>query len=1211
MTLLRQESNRSTRCHGEQGHAWTEATATCPQHQQRHQQAKCNNTDDSSGTELPLRTPNNCNHDDETRTNSELEQDSFCDETCSKEKDDSKVKVPFQDSKMDRPPELIERRRMSVDTAISTVQGEKESAFSATWWSSSSSSVEIEFERKTKNNSENTMDLENCQSSMKQPQDEEAAEPELSEESILRTKASTHQHENGDGAVHESNKEYSNGPLQVESSVAKFEAYLKAAENKLNACLDEIQYLEKERKPQRNWDLDDDCGEEEDANQQSSERILQDQLSSATLRHVPMQAEFVPPWVFESTAMQPPTASAEEESSRNKCHSSFDGEEGGHGTNQLAENSTTHDVVNVEACLKATDNILKHLRRPVSPSSFAVPRGSPDRSCILSRQLSHLKMPTPQQESHGKFKGGSSHTSVSIKHQLDGFAACVEAAQRKLNSELKELQSAIVLEAADAPEHSPLSYSSGSSTMLERGEALLAEQLSKIRLPLYAAEPHEFSSCIEQRQGTEETLTAADSAELKNQPVDDVTMIEDSPVETLADSNISNRKSRKAGDEVVSLNSSSSDSDCATSFEIHRGESSALDEKSVGVDPGDPGDHGYVLNSDVLASFDEIEETLEACLTEINLRCESSAHTPSCSSSYSPPSCSSASWNGQSTETVDSFEYECSGGDIPNGGEKPSFLLDSSDDDTSVRPAHIDNGSEAAQVEDSEELSNKLSCGSFLPGHSMDMNQMAKTQELDELIWKASNGNTNTHEPEIRLCTTTATHNSSAPSGRLNTQRTINETPRLDYFGTSTERDYVFVEKNDLEGSSILLPDVSSWEFLEDAEHDSHHDDFLQSQKPIILEVDCDEEMRNQVNSGSEYEEVTVSEESRSSSSAGHENRFVPRKIEQMPLFRNRTDSTDLVAALKRRKRWLSQATEMAAVPPVEENSEWDYEEEESSYEEETIEPSFEDPLARALAETREKIASGVLSKRNMMAMQKLHSHQQKHKRTDQEHDRNSSISSDTMSMTFGSFTSRSDGDGPQKTINPIRRPLPSRSHKCWGYLRRHAAQVVRNNLPKARAVMEDSPELTTSRPKMHAAVSLTFLADPLSPATVNRVLCQAWDLLAPGGTLYITHVIHRQAPGRCGRTAGDGANDASVVNSSTCVTSLGPYVPKRMKDWILRVENNVEDSGSCRDVAHRVHELETLQLLNGYKGGGCTYHPQYDRIQRWKGIKPALMTNG
>ncbi|KAL7555669.1 hypothetical protein ACA910_016339 [Epithemia clementina (nom. ined.)] len=166
-------------------------------------------------------------------------------------------------------------------------------------------------------------------------------------------------------------------------------------------------------------------------------------------------------------------------------------------------------------------------------------------------------------------------------------------------------------------------------------------------------------------------------------------------------------------------------------------------------------------------------------------------------------------------------------------------------------------------------------------------------------------------------------------------------------------------------------------------------------------------------------------------------------------------------------------------------------------------------------------------------------------------------------------------------------------------------AQQVRNNVP------------TEYQLDFYPVVSLTFLANPLTPATVQRVLKQSWDILQPGGTLYVCHVIqrredhHQQQEVEQSFSSDENkdisnissatllASDVDLVPAANTVASIEPYIPDHMKEHMTQV--------SVGGVKQRKYEIETLEILQ--RGGhvGATFSNQHDLIHRWRGVKPKM----
>ena len=165
-------------------------------------------------------------------------------------------------------------------------------------------------------------------------------------------------------------------------------------------------------------------------------------------------------------------------------------------------------------------------------------------------------------------------------------------------------------------------------------------------------------------------------------------------------------------------------------------------------------------------------------------------------------------------------------------------------------------------------------------------------------------------------------------------------------------------------------------------------------------------------------------------------------------------------------------------------------------------------------------------------------------------------------------------------------------------------AQHVRNNVPTQHQV------------EHYPIVSLTFLANPLTPATAERVVKQSWEILQPGGTMYVCHVIQRRedkhADQSFSSTAADAKNELGLlgavkpsssldaeelVPSENTLASLEPHIPAHIKDYLRPV--------SVGGVKQRKYEIQTLEILQRGGHTGPTFNNQHDLIQRWVGVKP------
>ena len=129
-----------------------------------------------------------------------------------------------------------------------------------------------------------------------------------------------------------------------------------------------------------------------------------------------------------------------------------------------------------------------------------------------------------------------------------------------------------------------------------------------------------------------------------------------------------------------------------------------------------------------------------------------------------------------------------------------------------------------------------------------------------------------------------------------------------------------------------------------------------------------------------------------------------------------------------------------------------------------------------------------------------------------------------------------------------------------------------------------------------HMVVNLTFLAHPLAPSTVERMMRQAWDMLCPGGKLYVSSIDQK----RHDPTIDRGTNEFSIGET------LQGSIPWPMQAQVKLVEDdrigNEQLSG----------EMETLALLKANPASRQYYERfhqarQEGSVERWEGVKPLL----
>ena len=143
----------------------------------------------------------------------------------------------------------------------------------------------------------------------------------------------------------------------------------------------------------------------------------------------------------------------------------------------------------------------------------------------------------------------------------------------------------------------------------------------------------------------------------------------------------------------------------------------------------------------------------------------------------------------------------------------------------------------------------------------------------------------------------------------------------------------------------------------------------------------------------------------------------------------------------------------------------------------------------------------------------------------------------------------------------------------------------VTNSLPSDKTVLGS-----------HTVVNLTFLAHPLAPSTVERMTRQAWDMLCPGGKLYVTYIDQK----RHDPTIDRGTNEFSIGET------LQGSIPWPMQAHMKLVKGdrigNEQLSG----------EMETLALLKANPASRQYYERfhqarQEGSVERWEGVKPLL----
>ena len=203
--------------------------------------------------------------------------------------------------------------------------------------------------------------------------------------------------------------------------------------------------------------------------------------------------------------------------------------------------------------------------------------------------------------------------------------------------------------------------------------------------------------------------------------------------------------------------------------------------------------------------------------------------------------------------------------------------------------------------------------------------------------------------------------------------------------------------------------------------------------------------------------------------------------------------------------------------------------------------------------------------------------------------------SSQTPETELLSFTTFRKGFLPSKLQRPAscRSASPSLDCGC-----NHGVDE-QQTLPTVRHVRNNVP--TQNQLDLYPVVSLTFLANPLRPATVQRVMKQSWDILQPGGTLYVCHVIQREEDllrlPQLTTPLSPMNEPGELKPADDTLGSLEPYFPLHMKDYMEQV--------SIGGVKQRKYEIETKEILRRGGHTGPTLHNRQDLIRRWKGVKP------
>lgn len=172
----------------------------------------------------------------------------------------------------------------------------------------------------------------------------------------------------------------------------------------------------------------------------------------------------------------------------------------------------------------------------------------------------------------------------------------------------------------------------------------------------------------------------------------------------------------------------------------------------------------------------------------------------------------------------------------------------------------------------------------------------------------------------------------------------------------------------------------------------------------------------------------------------------------------------------------------------------------------------------------------------------------------------------------------------------PFQSPYPS-SYET------ECKETLQPTTPQLQVVRERLPE--EAQRQQFAVVNLTFIANPLTKAKIERAFLDSWSILESGGTLYVCHVIQRYQENLSSTGIHDSNVDMPIVKSpGKNITDLGPYIPEHLQNYIRQV------SGEDISLKQRDYEMQTLEILR-QSGQHHTFNVQRDWIQRWQGTKP------